>query len=158
MPNRVCLLVVSRFKGMEGRIFSIALEIRMRMGTGRLPQAQSFSGIPWSCMQVDDKAEYLLLQDHSLHQIGQAWRSLFFAVKNEETITGNLYQTQLVHLRQELNDRRLQYNKRPHKGILQHHNAKLQVAKVFNTYLETFKWEMIHTWRILQTLILWTTT
>jgi len=60
-----------------------------------------------------------------------------------ETITGDRYRTQLMRLSRALKDKRLQYNERRDKMILQHNNARPHVTKVVKTYLETLKWEIL---------------
>ncbi|GFX03886.1 mariner Mos1 transposase [Trichonephila clavipes] len=64
-------------------------------------------------------------------------------LKPTETITGDSYRTQLMRLSRALKDKRLQYNERHDKVILQHDNAQPHVAKVVKTYLETLKWEVL---------------
>jgi len=64
-------------------------------------------------------------------------------LKPTETITGDWYRMQLMHLSRALKDKRLQYNERYDKVILQHDNAGPHVAKVVKTYLETLKWEVL---------------
>ena len=61
-------------------------------------------------------------------------------LKPTETITGDLYRTQLMRLSRALKDKRPQYNERHDKVILQHDNARPHVAKVVKTYLE---WEVL---------------
>ena len=73
-------------------------------------------------------------------QLGVVYYEL---LKPNETITGDRYRTQLMRLSQALKDKRLQYNERHDKVILQHYNARPHVAKVVNTYLETLKWEVL---------------
>jgi len=61
----------------------------------------------------------------------------------------------LMHLSRALKNKWPQYNERHDKVILQHDNARLHVAKVVKTYLETYV-EMGNptpTRRILQTLL-----
>ena len=60
-----------------------------------------------------------------------------------ETITGDRYRTQLMHLSRALKDKRPQYNERHDKVILQHDNARPHVAKVVKIYLETLKCEVL---------------
>ena len=64
-------------------------------------------------------------------------------LKPTETITGDHYRTQLMHLSRALKDKRPQYNERHDKVILQNDNARPYVAKVVNTTLETLKWEVL---------------
>ncbi|GFW03660.1 mariner Mos1 transposase [Trichonephila clavipes] len=72
-------------------------------------------------------------------QLGVVYYEL---LKPTETITGDRYRTQLMHLSRALKDKRPQYNERHHKVILQHDNARTHVAKVVKTYMETLKWEV----------------
>ncbi|GFX49440.1 mariner Mos1 transposase [Trichonephila clavipes] len=74
-------------------------------------------------------------------QVGVVYYEL---LKPTETITGDHYRTQLMRLSRALKDKRLHYNERHDKVILQHDNARPHVAKVVKTYLETFKWEVLH--------------
>lgn len=64
-------------------------------------------------------------------------------LKPTETITGDRYRTQLMRLSRALKDKRLQYNERHDKVILQHDNARPHLAKVVKTYSETLKWEVL---------------
>ena len=64
-------------------------------------------------------------------------------LKPTETITGDRYRTQLMRLSRALKDKRLQYNERHDKVILQHDNARPHDAKVVKTYLEKLKWEVL---------------
>ena len=73
-------------------------------------------------------------------QLGVVYYEL---LKPTETITGDLYRTQLMRLSRALKDKRPQYNERHDKVILQHNNARPHVAKVIKTYLETLKWEVL---------------
>ena len=73
-------------------------------------------------------------------QLGVVYYEL---LKLTKTITGDQYRTQLMHLSRALKDKRLQYNERHDKVILQHDNARPHVAKVVKTYLETLKWEVL---------------
>ena len=72
-------------------------------------------------------------------------------LKSTETITGD--RTQLMRLSRALKDKRLQYNERHDKLILQHDNARPHVVKVVKTYLETLNGKSYPTRRILQTLL-----
>ena len=63
-------------------------------------------------------------------------------LKPNETITGELYGTQLMSLSQTLREKRPQYDQRHEKVILQHDNARPHVAKPVKTYLETLKWKV----------------
>ena len=64
-------------------------------------------------------------------------------LKPNETITGERYRTQLIHLSRALREKRPQYEQRHEKVILQHDNARTHVAKPVKTYLETLKWEVL---------------
>ena len=64
-------------------------------------------------------------------------------LKSSKTITGNRYQTQLMHLSRALKEKRPQYQERHDKVILQHCNARLHVVRPVKTYLETLKWEVL---------------
>ena len=64
-------------------------------------------------------------------------------LKLSETITGALYQTQLMRLSRELKDKRPQYSERHDKVILHHDNSRPHVAKEVKTYLETLKREVL---------------
>ena len=63
-------------------------------------------------------------------QVGVIYYKL---LKPNETITGELYRTQLMRLSRALHE----------KVILQHDNAQPHVAKPVKTYLETLKWEVL---------------
>ena len=64
-------------------------------------------------------------------------------LKPNETITGERYRTELMHLSRALREKRPQYEQRHEKVILQHDNARPHVAKPVKTYLETLKWEVL---------------
>ena len=73
-------------------------------------------------------------------QLGVVSYELF---KTGETITGDWYRTQLMRLSRELKEKRLQYQERHQKVILQHDNDRPHVARPVKTYLETLKWEIL---------------
>jgi len=73
-------------------------------------------------------------------QLGVVYHEL---LKPSETITGDLYQKQLMYLSRALKDKRPQYNGRHDKVILQYGNARSHVAKLVKIYLETLKWEVL---------------
>lgn len=73
-------------------------------------------------------------------QLGVVYYEL---LKPNETITGQLYRTQLMRLSRALKEKRPQYNERHDKVILLHDNARPHVAKPVKTYLETLKWEVL---------------
>ena len=56
-----------------------------------------------------------------------------------QTITGDLYRTQLTRLSRALREKRPQYAERHDKVILQHDNARPHVAKG----VKTLKWEAL---------------
>ena len=60
-----------------------------------------------------------------------------------ESITGARYRTQLMRLSHVLKEKRPQYVERHNKVILQHGNARPQVAQPVKTYWETLKWEIL---------------
>lgn len=64
-------------------------------------------------------------------------------LKPNETITGDLYRTQLMRLSRALKEKRPLFGERHDKVILQHDNARPHVAKPVKTYLETLKWEVL---------------
>lgn len=64
-------------------------------------------------------------------------------LKPNETITGNLYQLQLMRLSHALKEKRPEYRERHDKVILLHDNARPHVAKPVKTYLETLKWDIL---------------
>ncbi|GFV45577.1 mariner Mos1 transposase [Trichonephila clavipes] len=64
-------------------------------------------------------------------------------LKPTEKIPSDRYRTQLVRLSRALKNKLPQYNEIHDKVILQHDNARSHVAKVVNTYLETWKWEFL---------------
>jgi len=80
--------------------------------------------------------------------------SLYYElVKPNETITGALYRTQLMRLSRTFKEKRAHYYSRHDKIILLHDNARPHVAAPVKTSLETLKWEIYPTRRILQTLL-----
>ncbi|GBN92376.1 Mariner Mos1 transposase [Araneus ventricosus] len=58
-------------------------------------------------------------------------------------MTGNRYRLQLMRLSRSLKDKRLIYEKRRYKVILQHGIVRPHVSKPVNTYFETLKWEVL---------------
>lgn len=73
-------------------------------------------------------------------QLGVVYYEL---LKPNETVTGQLYRTQLMRLSQALKEKRPQYQERHDKVILQHDNARPHVAAPVKTYLQTLKWEVL---------------
>lgn len=73
-------------------------------------------------------------------QVGVIYYEL---LKPNETITGERYRLQLMRLSRALREKRPQYEQRHEKVILQHDNARPNVAKPVKTYLETLKWEVL---------------
>ena len=72
-------------------------------------------------------------------QVGVIYHEL---LKPNEIITGEQYRTQLMRLSYALSDKRLKYEQRHQKVILQHDNARPHAAKTVKTYLERLKWEV----------------
>ncbi|GBP65346.1 Mariner Mos1 transposase [Eumeta japonica] len=64
-------------------------------------------------------------------------------LKPNETITGDRYRLQLIHLSRALKEKRSEYSKRHDKVILLHDNARPHVAKLVKTYLGTLKWDVL---------------
>ena len=64
-------------------------------------------------------------------------------LKPNETITGALYQTQLMRSNRAFKEKRAHYYSRHDKIILLHDNARPHVAAPVKTYLETLKWEVL---------------
>jgi len=60
-----------------------------------------------------------------------------------ETITGDLYRTQLMRLSRELKEKRAHYDSRHDKVILLHDNARPHIPAPVKTYLETLNWEVL---------------
>ena len=73
-------------------------------------------------------------------QVGVIYYEL---LKSNETITGERYRTQLMRLSRALREKRSQYEQRNEKMILQHDNARSNVARPVRIYLETLKWEVL---------------
>ena len=73
-------------------------------------------------------------------QLGVVYYEL---LKPKETITGDCYRLQLRRLSRALKEKRLLYEQRNDKVILQHDNAGPHVAKPVKTYLEILKWEVL---------------
>jgi len=74
------------------------------------------------------------------NQLGVVYYEL---LKPKETITGALYQTQLMRLNRALKEKRAYYYSRHDKITLLHDNARPHVAAPVKTYLETFNWEIL---------------
>ena len=66
-------------------------------------------------------------------------------LKPSETIAGNWYRMQLMRLGRALKDKEPEYQERYDNVILQHDNARPQIAKPWRikTYLETLKWKFL---------------
>lgn len=60
-----------------------------------------------------------------------------------ETITGDLYRTQLIRLKRALTQKQLKWKNRHNKVILQHNNARPHVALSVKNYLERSDWEVL---------------
>jgi len=58
-------------------------------------------------------------------------------LKPGDSITGDRYRLQLIHLSHALREKWLEYEQRHDKVILLHDNARPHVAKVIKKYLET---------------------
>jgi [histone H3]-lysine36 N-dimethyltransferase SETMAR len=67
----------------------------------------------------------------------------FELLKPNETISGDRYRTQLMHLSRALKEKRPEYERRHDKVILQHDNARPHCARNVKSYLETLKWEVL---------------
>lgn len=64
-------------------------------------------------------------------------------LKQGETITGELYQDQITRLSQILREKRPEYEKRQHKVILLHDNARPHVSKRVQDTLQSLRWEVL---------------
>lgn len=60
-------------------------------------------------------------------------------LKPDKTITGELYQAQLILLSRILHEKRPWYKQRPDRVTLQHDSAGSHIAKPVETYIETLK-------------------
>jgi len=63
-------------------------------------------------------------------------------LKPGDSITGDRYRLQLIHLNRALREKRSEYEQRHDKVILLHDNARLHVIKVIKKYSETLKWDL----------------
>jgi histone-lysine N-methyltransferase SETMAR len=64
-------------------------------------------------------------------------------LKPGETVNTERYQQQMIKLNQVLRQKRPEYQKRQHKGILLHDNAPAHAVKRTKETIETFGWEML---------------
>lgn len=64
-------------------------------------------------------------------------------MKIHETITGNRYREQLIHLSRALHQKRPEYAKRHDRLIFQHDNARPHVARPVKETLEALGWEVL---------------
>jgi len=64
-------------------------------------------------------------------------------LKSGQTVTGDLYQEQIIRLSQILHEKRPEYETRQHKVILFHDNARLHVTKLVKEILEALRWKML---------------
>ena len=71
-------------------------------------------------------------------QVGVIYYEL---LKLNETINGERYRTQLMHLSRALREKRPRYEQRHENEILQHDNARPHVAKLVKSYLEKPKFD-----------------
>jgi len=73
-------------------------------------------------------------------------------LKPGDSITGDWYRLQLIHLSHALREKRPEHEQRHDKVILLHDNARPHITKIVKKYLETLKWD--RTRRILRILLL----
>ena len=73
-------------------------------------------------------------------QLGVVYYGL---LKPNETITGEVYRSQLMRLNRALREKLLQYADRHEKVIFPYDKDWPHVAKPVKTYLETLKWEVL---------------
>ena len=64
-------------------------------------------------------------------------------LKSDQTVTGDLYQEQIIRLSRALHGKRPEYVTRQHKVILLHDNARPHVTKLVKETLETLRWEVL---------------
>lgn len=64
-------------------------------------------------------------------------------LKQGETVTGDLYREQIIRLSQALHEKRPEYEKRQHKVILLHDNARPHVTKRVQEMLQLLQWEVL---------------
>jgi len=64
-------------------------------------------------------------------------------LKPGDSITGDRYRLQLIHLSCALREKQPEYEQRHDKVILLHDNARSHVVKVVKKYLETLKWDVL---------------
>lgn len=64
-------------------------------------------------------------------------------LKQGETVTGELYRDQIIRLAEVMREKRPEYEKRQHKVILLHDNARPHVTKRVQETLELLRWEVL---------------
>jgi len=74
---------------------------------------------------------------------GQKGLVYYELLKPGDSITGDRYRLQLIHLSCALREKRPEYEQRHDKVILLHDNVRSHVAKVVKKYLETLKWDVL---------------
>ena len=131
MLNDVSLLVNSCFKARIRRGFYMALWPATKDGsTMIIPSAENHREYP----DMPHGAKVMLYI--SWDQLGVVYYEL---LKPTKTITGYRYRTQLMRLSRTFKMKRLQYQERHDKVILQHDNAGPHVARPVKTSLETLE-------------------
>jgi len=82
-------------------------------------------------------------EDHVLYLVGPKRSCYYELLKPSNSITGDRYRLQLIHLSRALREKRPEYEQRHDKVILLYDNARPHVAKVVKKYLETLKWDVL---------------
>ncbi|GBP21333.1 Mariner Mos1 transposase [Eumeta japonica] len=101
-------------------------------------------GTTWPRVNIHNKTEYSwkkkLMMCIWWDQLGVVYYEL---LNPSETITGTLYQTQLMRLSRALKEKRPRYYSRCNKIIFLLDNARPHVAVPVKNYLNTLDWEVL---------------
>jgi len=110
-------------------------------------------GTIWPCFKIDSHAEYSWKKTHVVYLVGSAWSCIMSCSNRIRPLlrlsTEHNWWDWAEHSRKNAH-----YYSRHDKLILLHDNARPHIAAPVKIYLETLKWGVLPTRRILQTLFL----
>ena len=124
----------------------------------RQPQAQKVIYETRPTSQINDKAEYPWREGNALYLVGSEGVLYYELLKPGETINGERYRTQLIHLKRTISEKRPEYATR-HEAIIFHHDNAVGPMLLFRlrTIWKTVDGKFYPTLLIAQTLPLLTT-
>ena len=77
---------------------------------------------------------------YAFHMVGSGGCHI---LRYPETLTADRYRQQMIKLDRAVKDKRPQYDGRHDKVILQHGNARLNIAKTVQETLQVLNWEIL---------------